>query len=70
MWKPGQIITINSKIYRIKRTSYVFPCVFCECLHEGNICKVVCFQNVNLLIKLPSNCYLKLIRGKAESPTK
>lgn len=72
MWKPGQIVTINSKRYRVKCVGlYSLPCTRCEFLHNPNdICDSICYPDETSKARLDEYCYLELIRGKAESPTK
>ena len=31
IWKPGQLVTIGNKIYRVKKDS--FGCIMCENIH-------------------------------------
>lgn len=41
MYKPGQLITINNKVYRIKKAAY--GCITCDYIHidvkKGKPCK-------------------------------
>ena len=61
MWKPGQLVTINRRTYRIikKSNSLGHPCIFCEFKRlesDEYPCKQ-CFQGT----LMPYNCYLKRI---------
>ena len=61
MWKPGQLVTINRRTYRIVKGSsaYKYTCVFCEFLHtEANEypCKQCSWSTL-----MPDGCYLKRI---------
>lgn len=70
MYKPGQLITINGKVYRIKRAKRYekeFPrsfewdtCCVCDAYNE-------CFTlgtDTILCIDIPTNCYLQLVISK------
>lgn len=56
MYKPGQLLTINHKVYRIKRTTSILEtCKFCDIRNDGSIlCKNV-----------PVDCYLQLVKPKS-----
>jgi hypothetical protein len=58
MWKPGQLVTINRRTYRIVK-SCRYTCILCAFDHaEANEypCKQ-CSQN----ILMPDGCYLKRV---------
>jgi hypothetical protein len=73
IYKPGQLLTINGKVYRIKRAKRYekeFPrsfewetCYMCdvynECLRSGT--------DTILCKGIPSNCYLQLVIPKYSS---
>lgn len=61
MYKPGQLLTIRGKVYRVKRKEEgINPCHAChvagECfeLSDGSI----------LCIGTPWDCYLQLVKPK------
>lgn len=65
MYKAGQLITIDKKVFRItKNTNYIkgICSICCGCYFDyidmcrNNVCWSRCIQ------KLPSNCYLKLVK--------
>lgn len=61
-YKPGQLITIEGKIYRIKRKcTHVAICV--ECAMMPNLCDI-CSKVHDFCKKLSINCYLELVKPK------
>lgn len=59
MWKPGQIVTIKRKRYRIvklKREYTFIKCINCD-LFDKNMCDIC---------KSPNNCYLKELHPKSQ----
>lgn len=64
MYKPGQLLTIDGKVYRIKRNkSYHLTCTMCNarqlCLKSGRE------DRLRLLFyAIPINCYLQLVKPK------
>lgn len=73
MYKPGQLVTINGKVYRIKRAKRhekEFPrsfewetCYVCDAYNE---CFVLGTDTI-LCTGIPANCYLQLVRPKFSS---
>lgn len=63
-YKPGQLLTINCKIYRVKRAKrYQIPCLICNansiCTHDGyNTIALVC-------LNAPGDCYLQPVIPKS-----
>lgn len=61
-WKPGQLVTVNGIVCRVKKTknSYDTGCVHCVGYTNWNVCDNLC-KGVPLwkTTKLPINCYLK-----------
>lgn len=66
MWKPGQLVTIYNKVYRVtKRKGWILRCTLCAFKnYEEDIypCNVCLSYNHNL--KMPSGCYLKKLQCK------
>lgn len=64
MWKPGQIVTICGKKYRIKKAPYnALPCEKCNIrdpFPEHEPC-LTCFSNS----KMPDYSYLEEIKPKS-----
>lgn len=57
-YKPGQLITVCGKVFRVCKTTLYSPCFECDG-EDSLICdKVVCLEH------LPYDCYLKLIKHK------
>ena len=76
MWKPGQLVTINKRVYRVTRTNNPFRTVTChiECdmwldnnpeslsVRDKKVCQKICFSvNCPML----GSCYLKRIKPKS-----
>ena len=74
MWKPGQLITINGRVYRVKRTRRSFGVVICydQCdmwlddnpehpMCEKKVCQDICFSASG---QMPEDCYLKRVKPK------
>lgn len=54
--KPGQLVTVDNRVYRITKCSLVFPCELCDC----TICLKIMI--VKLCFRTPHDCYLKLVK--------
>lgn len=69
MWKPGQLVTINHKVYRVTKikiesvraicnsthsTPHTLICMCCDLKRGTNLCLKNCG-------KIPFFCYLKLV---------
>lgn len=70
MYKSGQLLTIDGKVYRIKRARGVTgPCHYCdawnECL-ERNAGNMRCVAATGI----PADCYLQLIKPKSSNDGK
>ena len=74
MWKPGQLITINGRVYRVKRINGFSRAVICslQCdmwlddksiypVCERKVCKKICSSR---LAPMPKDCYLKRVKPK------
>ena len=60
MYKPGQLLTIDGKVYRVKRKHYWYSCFFCDA-------RRICFtlDTCDILCKnAPCDCYLQLVTPK------
>lgn len=47
MWKPGQIVTINHKKYRVKSTKMCLGCSLCDFDGSGEtlgVCGSICYR--------------------------
>lgn len=56
--KPGQLVTVENRVYRITKSSLGLPCLICDCTPCCPIMNVmICFR-----LLIPHNCYLKLIK--------
>lgn len=66
MYKPGQLLTINHKVYRVKHTTNVLiVCKFCDARETCfTLCAGVLCKNV------PYDCYLQLIKPKSSNDGK
>lgn len=62
MWKPGQIVTIKGKRYRIKKSKrgWTECCSYCQI---SNMCDTLCKKPTQ---KLPDDCYLKELHPKSQ----
>ena len=40
IWKPGQLVTIDNKVYRVKKDS--FGCIGCENIHTEAFLRPCC----------------------------
>ena len=58
MWKPGQIVTVNHKKYRVKSTKTCIGCFFCDFKFGYETCARVCYPYHP---KLDVRAYLKEI---------
>jgi hypothetical protein len=65
MWKPGQIVTINHKKYRVKSAPHGYlPCVLCAlCCNISILCDPICFSEN---YKLGKHQYLELMEPKSQ----
>lgn len=62
MWKPGQLVTINHKVYRVTKVKieptkpprYTLMCMCCDIKRGTDFCSENC-------VKIPFFCYLKLV---------
>lgn len=68
MWKPGQIVTINGKRYRITRSRSSLGIIACEyvCSFYNKDTPFSCFKQKLCFhpeSKLPDDCYLKHIKA-------
>jgi hypothetical protein len=63
MWKPGQIITIKRKRYRITKYPVGFDCDTCD--HYGTYKRYEPCYTCTYNWRMPSNCYLKEIKPKS-----
>lgn len=62
MWKPGQLVTINGKVYRITKSKT--PCVQCHLNNMGFPClATMCHTCV---VKISYACYPKLVAPKVQ----
>jgi hypothetical protein len=75
MWKPGQLVTINGRVYRVKRTRRFSGLVVCEIqcdiwldnrlrcpVYKKEVCQRICFSASGLM---PEDCYLVRIKPKS-----
>lgn len=62
-WKPGQLITINNKVFRIKKANSMYTCTYCyfAYLGGGGLCYDYC---ISLSKKIPRNCYLEEVKPR------
>lgn len=64
MYKPGQLLTIDGKVYRVKRIKhYHLTCIICDA-------RQLCFKGFrdrlrSLCYGTPANCYLQLVVPKS-----
>lgn len=72
MWKPGQLVTLNGKVYRIHKTSYTskqFICLSCSlrnikppCIEMNDYPDTkTCFGESECCKKIPLGCIPKHI---------
>ena len=63
MWKPGQLVTIDGIVYRIKSTAMISRCYQCAFGNHHPHCWMSTDFGVctNLI---PPNCYLEKVRYK------
>ena len=58
-YKPGQLITINNKVYRVTKSSMLFACSECDFVKtRPKQCSKFCFGFDD---KMPGDCYFKKI---------
>lgn len=58
MYKPGQLLTINGKVYRVKRVKRdEWPCQVCDAWNE-------CWDTM-VCMHTRSDCYLQLVTPKS-----
>lgn len=63
MWKAGQLVTIEGKVYRVKKNPVLEPCLVCKDVSTpgyANPCKICIW-------KLRSNCYLEEIKPRTQA---
>lgn len=71
-WKPGQLVTLNGKVYRIHKTSYeksYARCMFCQMQNMKQPCidmndypgTKTCFGVLKCIDKMPDGCIPKRI---------
>lgn len=61
-YKPGQLITIDHKVYRVKKYDDFTGCYSCEFINKSSReepCRTLCMIND----KLPRSCYLELVKS-------
>ena len=59
MWKPGQLVTIEGKVYRVKKHINDYTCTLCAFIKRKYFCKYPkCTE------KIPFNCYFKQVYPK------
>lgn len=61
MMKPGQLCTVNKKVYRVAvadEDTYLGPCKYCEFVNSP----IACFYRICKKFGIPSYCYLKLVK--------
>ena len=63
MYKPGQLLTIDGKVYRVKRkeNSWRYVCALCDAKNK-------CFRqpsNEIMCKSTPPDCYLQLVKPKS-----
>lgn len=70
-WKPGQLVTLWGKVYRIRKCSVVEPykvCHFCNhsgeapCINAYNYPVRKGFSQHDCMKKMPIGCYPKLVK--------
>lgn len=75
MLKPGQLITINKRVYRVKQTNNPFRTVTChlQCdmwldnnpeslsVLDKKVCQKICFSRSR---SIPGDCYLERVKPK------
>lgn len=59
MWKPGQLVTIDGHVYRIRKTTQLFVCD--ECSHKRSILCMTC------IIHTGFGCYPELLTPKTSN---
>lgn len=63
-WKPGQIVTLGGKIYRIKRTLYGSDCQKC-CGCYKPITSEPCHTCIEDFSRMPDDCHFEEIKPKS-----
>lgn len=74
MWKPGQLITINKRVYRVKRTKRSLGVVICDMqcdmwlddnpmrtVLEKKVCQNICLSTSS---PMSGDCYLERVTPK------
>lgn len=61
MYKPGQLLTINGRVYRVKRRPKLYACSFCDAHNE---CLKLPYNGI-LCTGTPYYCYLQLVVPKS-----
>lgn len=62
MYKPGQLLTIRGRVYRVKRAKhYMNTCHMCDAGYE---CLALCDGSI-LCTGTPGDCYLQLVKPKS-----
>lgn len=71
MWKPGQLVTLHDKLYRITKCSESQKyrvCHFCAgngnapCIEAYNYPKSKGFNGMSCAANVPEGCYPKLVK--------
>lgn len=63
-YKPGQLITINHKVYRVKDGSDIGWCDNCDLNEDRHDCEDCRTTFPNCTDKIGSYCYLELVVSK------
>lgn len=56
--KPGQLVTVKNRVYRITKSSLKYPCAICDC----KSCRMIIAIMVCFRLPIPYDCYLKLVK--------
>lgn len=56
--KPGQLVTVENRVYRITKSSLNYPCVICDC----KTCHTTMTMTECFRLSIPYNCHLKLVK--------
>lgn len=64
-WKPGQLVTINGIVYRVRKAKVIGACIMCEFKHyEPDVYPCVNCMNFNVGL-MQCDCYLEKIKPKS-----
>lgn len=63
MWKPGQLVTIEGTVYRLKRKRWLgfVSCEICEYMSNGHSFTEPCKTCINSK-DMPENCFLTSVK--------